>query len=265
MSPAYLGTRENLPPDLGHSRGLVRRRAAKCLLLPCGLFSAGVLLATGSPLLALLTGWVGALPLAANRSYNLRDLGREFMHVLNGQRFLCPSCLHFGDFHAARTGTEADHPRCGVCDRVFESDLYHARRVRVVGALPAGEFDQLLPPTPEPNIRDACVAGYDDSQYLHYYLDLTRLPEPAHRLPSHALNDIETVWVDPGLSPAALEAAIARAERLCGRKVSAMIAWVGPGVPSPETQAVLTRRFQSVLSGTSTFPVFPGFESGRGS
>src|SRR5574341_819465 len=147
------------------------------------------------------------------------------------RRFLCPNCLHFGGFDFAcgecwaeipdytnENETQAC-PRCqlslfsadggsvrafckqckGNCDR----GIYHQRQVRVLATLRLSDSASLYRAIGGQEYQPQGGKGhvYDDGERLAYVLNLSDFTDEAHPLPpTHALWEIESIWLDAAAS-----------------------------------------------------------------
>ncbi len=153
---------------------------------------------------------------------------------VSGYKFLCPSCLHFGDFHFAcgACGAEVEPflvNTCGVyvndclechqplfseregntagpkaycpnCLDRCERNPHHSRRVRVVATILSRDFDLFccLPGAQKGQARDGTQFLYlDDGSDLSFVLDLSDLQQSRDtKMPAHASLNLEAIWLD---------------------------------------------------------------------
>jgi hypothetical protein len=155
-------------------------------------------------------------------------------HRSSDHRFLCPGCLHFGDFDFAcgacgkrveaflvhtsgayvndcphchahllsrdgsdGRGVQAHCERCqGNCDRA----VHHKRQVRVLATLLPADFTSLCQTIGAQEKQAQGGIGYacdDDGVRLTYLLNLNSLTDASRSLPdAHALWEVECIWLD---------------------------------------------------------------------
>jgi hypothetical protein len=233
---------------------------------------------------AALVGIVGPVCLHAGVS----ALREELRHARRGHAFLCPHCLRFDElrFACGACGHEVeplivhtrgvyvnDCPDCGAliysrdgesgkgvqalcrhCSRVCDREIYHERRVRVVGALRESDFTALCAAI---GVQPARTLGgidrgcHDDGDRLTFILSLAKLPGFAAMLPSaHALWTIEHLWLDGSESdPLELGEGVDRFLHRAGlseRQRQRMTLCVGGRVPENAARRLLAARFGRV-------------------
>ena len=142
-------------------------------------------------------------------------------------RFLCPNCLHFGDFDFACGECWAEIPRytignqtqtcphcrqsvlsadagglrayCKQCQGNCDPAIYHQRRVRVLATLRSADSELLCRAIRGQESRSLGGKGYvyDDGAQLAFVLNLSTFRGEALR-PSrtHALWEMESIWLD---------------------------------------------------------------------
>jgi hypothetical protein len=161
-------------------------------------------------------------------------LRERIRHDCAGHRFLCPHCLHFGEFCFAcgACGREVDAltvhtqgasisdcPQCGAglfsrdgkvgervsagcrhCSAVCKREIYHERQVRVVGALRESDFTAFcsaIGVRPAHTRAGIDVGYHDDGVRLTVVLCLSDLPGNAEALRlTHAFWAIQGLWID---------------------------------------------------------------------
>ncbi|HEY7546383.1 MAG TPA: hypothetical protein VID27_15955 [Blastocatellia bacterium] len=235
----------------------------------------------GAGLLTLIAGMIGAAGLHGAAVSVDKAINRWFSH----HRFLCPNCLHFGQFHFAcsQCGTrihlfivntggayiiKCPHCRralfsepknkiaawCERCQATCDLDPHHHRQVRVVATLFPRDFERLCKESGAE--KDVSIDGIrcswkDDGKQLTYILQLGDL---AHaRDESHALWDVEALWVSADENEVlklgqASDQLILNA-RLSDSRAKLMTVCVPQAEISPTVSHVLTTRFGQIRCG----------------
>jgi hypothetical protein len=148
------------------------------------------------------------------------------------RRFLCPECLHFGDFHLACDGSgdvgeplilegggvyvndcplchapvfsraemegEEASAYCRRCRGTFDLALHHHRKVRVLGTLLPHDLDALCAAArAQPRAGEgARFLRLDDGKQLTYVLNPSDPSQGETRFhPAHAARAVEALWI----------------------------------------------------------------------
>ena len=146
-------------------------------------------------------------------------------------RFLCPNCLHFGDFafvccrcwielpgyakgkisqtcpHCQRSLLSADgdgvRAYCKHCKGNCERAIYHQRQVRVLATLRTADSQSLYQSISgqEYHLQSGEGYIYDDGERLAYVLNLSSFVNKVHSFPqTHALREANSIWLDASAS-----------------------------------------------------------------
>lgn len=210
-------------------------------------------------------------------------LRESLRHASRGHRFLCPGCLQFGEIRLACADCEEevepfvvhtggfylnDCPHCHTqvfrfrrlrkyhdlqtycehCSSRLAPDVYHARRVRVLGTLRAADLTVLQHAAGSRKTEFLCI---DNSAQLTYALNLSDPPgEDKESLPSDAIRAAEAIWLDAdGFEPLEIGQAVDRYIRRAGLTEAgrkALVVWVRQETLAPAARKLLETRFGEV-------------------
>ena len=207
-------------------------------------------------------------------------------------RFLCPNCLHFGDFafacgecwaelpgYANRKNTricrckrslrssEGDGVRayCKRCKANYDRSIYHQRQVRVIATLLADDSLSLYKTISGQESQPQGGRGYlyDDGTRLTYILDLSTVTEASRSLlRTDAFGEMEFIWLDSeaNTSLELVEAAdrFLRQANLTKKQQHALMVCVPQDIIEPAARIWLAAHFGTVKQGVAAADFLSG-------